>query len=158
MKSRRYTPGDIAKTDPTMPVRELRPNRSVLIVGRQGLSNIGPELVSAENVGWKAYGQAALPAKWVPAFFVIGDTAASCDDHRTAGLGNRRPRENGDFFGTSYSSLQRYRRDDEEPGTVGLRNVLRRTDRWHYSQTFRLRSRINPVARCTGSSKDISCR
>ena len=81
MMSRRGTAGGTAKTNPAIQVSGLRPNRPVLIVSRQGLSSIEPGLVSAENVGWKAYGQAALPEQWVPAFFVIDDTAASCDDN-----------------------------------------------------------------------------
>ena len=52
--------------------RTLRPNRPVWIIGAHGVAVGAPELLKAETIGWKAYGLASLPQKWVPAFFVIG--------------------------------------------------------------------------------------
>lgn len=61
---------------------QLKPNRAVLKIGRKGLSSLGPESVTPERIGWKAYGLAALPQVWVPPFFVIDATATECIDSK----------------------------------------------------------------------------
>jgi len=55
--------------------RPLSPLRSVIVITKTGPSDFSVEEISAEHLGWKAYGIASLPSEWVPAFFVI---TASC--------------------------------------------------------------------------------
>lgn len=81
MGRKRNRPDNSAKVKPKMPVSKLTPNRSVLKIDRNGLFSLGMGSVSPESVGWKAYGQSALPSEWVPTFVVIDDTAASCNDY-----------------------------------------------------------------------------
>lgn len=63
-----------------MPVGGLRPNRSILQDGPHGLVRMASKSLSAEDIGWKAYGLASLPPEWVPNFFVVDATAITCDD------------------------------------------------------------------------------
>ena len=55
--------------------RALSPLRPVAVITEAGLTDFPVEEMSPEHIGWKAYGLASLPSKWVPPFFVI---TASC--------------------------------------------------------------------------------
>ena len=55
--------------------RPLSPLRSVTVITEAGPVDLSVEEISAERIGWKAYGLASLPSAWVPPFFVI---TASC--------------------------------------------------------------------------------
>ncbi|HET6842596.1 MAG TPA: hypothetical protein VFK06_13070 [Candidatus Angelobacter sp.] len=44
---------------------------------------LAPSLVTAERVGWKAFGLSCLPQAWIPAFFVIDNTFAKYITVRT---------------------------------------------------------------------------
>lgn len=60
--------------------RELRPNRSALKIGGDGIVHLAPDLVVPESVGWKAYGLSTLPTEWVPTYFVIGALGIELSD------------------------------------------------------------------------------
>ncbi|MFZ5452448.1 MAG: hypothetical protein ACOZF2_11360 [Thermodesulfobacteriota bacterium] len=55
--------------------RPLSPLRPVTVITQTGPIEFSVEEISAEKLGWKAYGLSSLPSEWVPPFFVI---AASC--------------------------------------------------------------------------------
>ena len=52
-------------------INQFRPNRSVVVVRKNGVHVLKKSEVSADSVGWKAYGLTCLPAEWVPPFFVV---------------------------------------------------------------------------------------
>src|SRR5260370_25245852 len=58
----------------------LKPNRPILKIGQHGLVSLESQSISAEIVGWKAFGLASLPPEWTPNFFVIGADALACND------------------------------------------------------------------------------
>ena len=53
------------------PLTSLRPLRSICVLTNSGLHEFRPNDLSPENIGWKAYGLACLPAEWTPPFFVV---------------------------------------------------------------------------------------
>ncbi len=55
--------------------KRLSPLRSVTVITEAGPADFSVEEISAERIGWKAYGLASLPSEWVPPFLVI---TASC--------------------------------------------------------------------------------
>jgi len=55
--------------------RPLSPLRSLIAITEAGPKDFALGEISAEHLGWKAYGLASLPPEWVPPFFVI---TASC--------------------------------------------------------------------------------
>lgn len=59
-----------SKAPPTKP-KQLFPLRPILVIAESGPSDLPPEEISSERVGWKAYGLSSLPPEWVPPFFVI---------------------------------------------------------------------------------------
>jgi len=56
-------------------VRRFAPNRPVVLVSEEGRLALQPSQVSADRIGWKAFGLSCLPTEWVPPFFVV-DSAA----------------------------------------------------------------------------------
>jgi hypothetical protein len=54
-----------------LPERILSPINPVTCLSPNGISTLPSEEISADNVGWKAYGLTSLPAEWVPKFLVI---------------------------------------------------------------------------------------
>jgi len=68
--------GSSRKTTKTQP-HTLEPAQSVLRVGQSTLRRLPPTAVTPDNVGLKALGLSALPADWVPPFFVVDADAAA---------------------------------------------------------------------------------
>jgi len=55
--------------------RSLHPLRSVTVITQAGPVDFSIEEITAESIGYKAYGLTSLPSGWVPSFFVL---SASC--------------------------------------------------------------------------------
>ncbi len=51
--------------------RALNPINPITYISPEGITTLPSEAISAENVGWKAYGLSSLPPEWVPKFLVI---------------------------------------------------------------------------------------
>jgi predicted house-cleaning noncanonical NTP pyrophosphatase (MazG superfamily) len=78
-KRKNYT----AETNPHRPTRTRRaaihqfsPNRGFIFVSGSGVAALKESEVSADRVGWKAFGLSCLPPEWVPRFFVVDSTFA----------------------------------------------------------------------------------
>jgi predicted house-cleaning noncanonical NTP pyrophosphatase (MazG superfamily) len=52
-------------------IRQFSPNRDLILVSEHGINALKENEVSADRVGWKAYGLTCLPPEWVPRFFVV---------------------------------------------------------------------------------------
>jgi len=69
--SKNGTP-DAEKASPKeTPPEHLRPIREVLVATEYGPVSIPAQKITADLVGWKAFGLASLPPEWVPKFFVV---------------------------------------------------------------------------------------
>ena len=64
-------------------IRRFSPTRSAILVSQGGVLVVPANHVSANRVGWKAYGLSCLPAEWTPPFFVV--------DNAVVKHGNERP-------------------------------------------------------------------
>jgi predicted house-cleaning noncanonical NTP pyrophosphatase (MazG superfamily) len=53
----------------------MNPLRGLTLVTEAGPAEISPEDITADLVGWKAFGLTSTPAEWVPPFFVLADSA-----------------------------------------------------------------------------------
>ena len=60
-------------------VWQFSPISDILLVSEGGVVVVPTKRVSADRVGWKAYGLSCLPAQWVPPFFVVDHAAV---EHR----------------------------------------------------------------------------
>jgi len=59
------------KRKPRLPERRLAPLRAITYIDGTGVLTIGPETITAEGSGWKAFGLSSVPMEWVPRFLVI---------------------------------------------------------------------------------------
>lgn len=53
----------------------MNPLRSVTVITQAGPVAFSVEEITAERIGYKAYGLTSMPSGWVPSFFVL---TASC--------------------------------------------------------------------------------
>src|SRR5437870_5469414 len=59
------------KRKPRLPERSLAPLGVITYIHDTGVLTIGPEAITAEGAGWKAFGLSSVPMEWVPKFLVI---------------------------------------------------------------------------------------
>src|SRR5260370_16675527 len=59
------------KRKPRLPERSLAPLHAITYINETGALTIGPEAITAEGAGWKAFGLSSVPVEWVPKLLVI---------------------------------------------------------------------------------------